>query len=67
MKAEAKVPLPLGADRAATTSSAWRVDAVDLLRGVVMVVMLLDHTREFFHREVLNFDPADLTKTNTLL
>ena len=44
-----------------------RVNAVDLLRGVVMVIMLLDHTREFIHREVLNFDPTDLTKTNTLL
>lgn len=44
-----------------------RVDAVDLLRGVVMVIMLLDHTREFVHREVLNFDPTDLTKTTTLL
>ncbi len=67
MKSEAKSPTPLITDDAAPASSAWRVDAVDLLRGVVMVIMLLDHTREFFHREALNFDPADLTKTNTLL
>ncbi len=44
-----------------------RVNAVDLLRGIVMVIMLLDHTRDFAHREVLNFDPTDLTKTNTIL
>jgi uncharacterized membrane protein len=44
-----------------------RVNAIDLLRGLVMVIMLLDHTREYVHREALNFDPTDLTKTHTLL
>jgi uncharacterized membrane protein len=44
-----------------------RVNAVDLLRGIIMVIMLLDHTRDFIHREVLNFEPTNLTQTNTLL
>ncbi len=44
-----------------------RLNAVDLLRGVVMVIMMLDHTRDYFHREALNFDPSNLTKTNVLL
>lgn len=48
-------------------SPTQRVNAVDLLRGIVMVIMMLDHTREFFHSDALNFDPTDLTKTNTLL
>jgi uncharacterized membrane protein len=43
-----------------------RVDAVDLVRGIAMVIMLLDHTREFVHGDALNFEPTDLTKTNPL-
>src|SRR5262245_28204857 len=44
-----------------------RVNSVDLLRGIVMVIMLLDHTREFVHRDMLNFDPTDLSRTNVAL
>jgi uncharacterized membrane protein len=47
--------------------SKWRVNSVDLLRGVVMVIMLLDHMREFVHRDELNFQATDLGRTNVLL
>ena len=52
---------------AGTLSPARRVrlDSVDLLRGLVMVLMALDHVRDFFTSE--RFDPTDLTQTNAAL
>lgn len=42
-----------------------RVDSVDFLRGLVMVIMALDHVRFFIHRDILlGIDPLDLTKTS---
>src|SRR5262245_16000216 len=48
-------------------AAALRYDAPDLLRGIVMVVMLLDHTRDFTHADALRFDPTDLMQTSVVL
>jgi uncharacterized membrane protein len=40
-----------------------RVPAVDLLRGLVMMIMAIDHVRDFVHAGAMNFPPEDLTQT----
>jgi uncharacterized membrane protein len=47
--------------------SRGRIDSIDLLRGIVMVVMMLDHTRDFVHNAVYQFPPEDLSRTNVAL
>ena len=42
-----------------------RLESVDLLRGIVMVVMALDHVRDYFTD--VRFDPADLSQTTAAL
>jgi uncharacterized membrane protein len=44
-----------------------RVVSVDLLRGLVMVVMALDHTRDFVHAGAMNLRPDDLATTTTAI
>jgi uncharacterized membrane protein len=44
-----------------------RVDSVDLLRGLIMVIMMLDHTRDFVHFQTPLFDATDVSKTYPLL
>ena len=44
-----------------------RLVALDILRGLVIVVMVLDHVRDFLHLDAERFDPLDPAHTTALL
>lgn len=55
-------PLP-----ARTAVASARLQSLDVLRGLVMVIMAIDHVRDFLHVGAMRFSPEDLTQTTALL
>ncbi len=50
-----------------TLTEKPRIATIDIMRGIVMVIMALDHTRDFFHTDTALYQPTDLDKTYPLL
>jgi uncharacterized membrane protein len=49
-----------------TTTGSGRLDSVDLVRGIVMVVMALDHVRDYINNAMVGperFDAMDMDRT----
>jgi uncharacterized membrane protein len=55
-----QAPADAGGERP-STPAAGRIESIDLLRGIVIVIMALDHTRELFTS--LTFQPEDMARS----
>ena len=46
---------------------SYRVESIDLLRGIIMIIMALDHVRDYFHGAAFTDDPLNLNTTTPFL
>jgi uncharacterized membrane protein len=48
-------------------SGKQRIQSIDILRGVIMLIMALDHSRDFIHIAGPNGDPTNMETTTPIL
>lgn len=47
-----------------TKPSDRRIQSIDLLKGLVIILMALDHVRDYFHYDSFFYSPTDLAQTS---
>lgn len=50
-----------------TNASGSRIQSVDALRGAIMVLMALDHVRDYTSYAAMHFNPVDLSRTTAVI
>ncbi|RYY38316.1 MAG: DUF1624 domain-containing protein [Chitinophagaceae bacterium] len=58
---------PTSPDGAALPVATHRITSIDLLRGIVMIIMALDHARDYLHTTGMTQDPTNMQTTTVWL
>jgi uncharacterized membrane protein len=48
-------------------SGKQRIQSIDILRGAIMLIMAIDHCRDFFHNGGMTGDPTNMATTTVVL
>lgn len=56
-----------GAEQTTAPVTKRRIESIDILRGLIMVIMALDHVRDYFHHNLSLNDPTNLATTTPFL
>lgn len=57
------VAVPAPVLKPASLPGKSRIQAVDALRGAIIILMAIDHVRDFISSAAMSFSPTDLTRT----
>lgn len=60
-------PAVSGSNVIAGAVAARRIQSVDAIRGAIIVIMAIDHVRDFISSAAMSFPPTDLTRTTPAL
>ncbi len=67
MSAQAQPHLATDAEPAGPIRIDGRLSSIDILRGLVIILMVLDHVRDFFHASAFTINPLDPETSNPAL